>query len=144
MFRNWMGGSRDMWLARGGDGGKTCAARKVGEGTWVLNACPMDGGGLAVKPGGEVVTSWRRESSVYWTDGASFHAPEWKGKDSTAAVDAKGRTVLAWTEGTRLMVYDGGVRELAAQGGYASLAAAGSGVLAAWESGSGIIVTRLR
>jgi hypothetical protein len=144
MFRNWLGGSRDMWLASARDGGKTFAARKVGEGTWALNACPMDGGGLALKANGEVVTSWRRESSVYWTDGAQFRAPEWKGKDSAAAVDGKGRAVLAWTEGTRLMVYDGEVRELAAQGGYVSLAAAQGGVVAAWESGSGITVTRLR
>ena len=144
MFRNWLGGSRDMWLATSGDGGKSFASKKIGEGTWVLNACPMDGGGLGVKANGDIVTSWRREKSIYWTDGPSFQAPGWEGKDSALAVDAKGKPVLVWTEGMRLMVYDGEVRELAPHGRYAAVAASSAGVLAAWETGTGISVQRLR
>jgi hypothetical protein len=145
MFRNWLGGSRDMWVATSRDGGKSFAARKVGEGTWVLNACPMDGGGLGVKANGDVVTSWRREGKIYWTDGSTFQSPDWTGKDSALALDTKGKPVIVWTEGMRVMVYDGAaVRELAAHGGFASVAASGEGVLAAWESGAGISVQRLR
>jgi hypothetical protein len=144
MFRNWLDGSRDMWLATSRDGGRTFASRKVGEGTWVLNACPMDGGGLAVKGNGEIVTSWRREKSIFWTDGAQFHAPDWAGKDSALALDAQGKPVIVWTEGMRVMAFDGAVHELAPHGGFASVAASASGVLAAWESGTGISVQRLR
>ncbi|MFN0104084.1 MAG: sialidase family protein [Bryobacteraceae bacterium] len=144
MFRNWLGGSRDMWLATSRDGGKTFASRKVGEGTWALNACPMDGGGLGVKANGDVVTSWRREQKIYWTDGAAFQAPGWAGKDSALALDANGKPVMVWTEGMRLMFYDGAVQELAQHGGFASVAASSAGVLAAWEAGSGISVQRLR
>ncbi|MBL8238919.1 MAG: exo-alpha-sialidase [Bryobacterales bacterium] len=144
MFRNWLGGARDMWLATSRDGGKSFAAKKLGEGSWMLNACPMDGGGLGVKQNGEVVTSWRREQKIYWTDGGTFQAPGWMGKDSALAVDASGKPVMVWTEGMRVMVYDGVARELAAHGGYAAVAASGSGVLAAWESGNGISVQRLR
>ena len=144
MFRNWLGGSRDMWLASSRDGGKSFNAKKVGEGTWVLNACPMDGGGIAVKANGEVVTSWRREQEIFWTDGPAFQAPNWKGKDSALALDASGKPVIAWTEGMRLMLFDGSVRELARHGGFASLTGSKQGLLAAWESGTGIIVERLR
>ena len=66
MFRNWLGGSRDMYLATSGDGGKTFdAAEKLGAGTWPLNACPMDGGALAVRADGAVETVWRRGNKVF-------------------------------------------------------------------------------
>jgi hypothetical protein len=144
MFRNWLGGSRDMWLASSRDGGKSFTSKKVGEGTWVLNACPMDGGGLAAKATGEIVTSWRRDKTIYWTDGSQFHAPEWAGKDSALTLDAQGKPVIVWTEGMRVIAYDGAVQELAPHGGFASVAASKAGVLAAWESGNGISVQRLR
>lgn len=144
MFRNWLGGSRDMWLATSRDHGKSFTAKKVGEGTWVLNACPMDGGGLAAKANGEIVTSWRRDKQIFWTDGTKFQAPDWNGKDSALALDAQGKPVIVWTDGMRVMAYDGAVRELAPHGGYAAVAASKSAVLAAWESGNGISFQRLR
>ena len=144
MFRNWLGGSRDMWLATSRDGGKTFASKKIGEGTWVLNACPMDGGGLGVKANGETVTSWRRDKQIFCTDGSKFQAPDWTGKDSALTLDAQGKPVIVWTEGMRVMAYDGAVTELAPHGGFASVAASRTGVVAAWESGSGISVRRLR
>jgi hypothetical protein len=62
MFRNAWEGSRDLYLSRSADGGKSFdEGRKLGVGTWKLEACPMDGGvyaawthGMAVlvrKPG---------------------------------------------------------------------------------------------
>lgn len=66
MWRNWLGGARDMYLARSQDGGKTFgAAEKLGAGTWPLNACPMDGGAVAVGPKGEVATVWRRDQETF-------------------------------------------------------------------------------
>jgi hypothetical protein len=66
MWRNWLGGSRDMYLCRSDDGGRTfSAAQKLGQGTWPLNACPMDGGAVAVSKSGAVSTFWRRERQMY-------------------------------------------------------------------------------
>ena len=65
MFRNWLGGSRDMFLASSADGQRFAPAVKLGEGTWPLNACPMDGGALAVGRDGTVETVWRRGSEVF-------------------------------------------------------------------------------
>jgi hypothetical protein len=48
MWRNQLAGARDMYLAHSEDNGQTFSqAVKLGRGTWPLNACPMDGGGLA-------------------------------------------------------------------------------------------------
>ena len=66
MFRNWRGGSRDLYLISSLDGGRSFSdAQKLGVGTWPLNACPMDGGGLGVRSDGTVETVWRRKGTVY-------------------------------------------------------------------------------
>jgi hypothetical protein len=64
MFRNAVGGARDMYLVNSVDGTSFSAAAKAGQGTWKLNACPMDGGGISVQPDG-VHTAWRREKQIY-------------------------------------------------------------------------------
>jgi Neuraminidase (sialidase) len=48
MWRNWLAGNRDMYIARSPDGTRFSQAEKIGTQSWPLNACPMDGGGLAV------------------------------------------------------------------------------------------------
>lgn len=66
MWRNWLGGSRDMYLTRSEDGGKTFApAQKLGTGTWPLNACPMDGGAVAIAADGTATTFWQRSGKMY-------------------------------------------------------------------------------
>ncbi|GAB2541535.1 sialidase family protein [Spirosoma aerophilum] len=66
MFRNFLNGSRDMYLLRSADGGKTFGkVEKLGEGTWKLNACPMDGGGLDIDANGSISTVWRRADKLY-------------------------------------------------------------------------------
>jgi hypothetical protein len=66
MWRNNLAGARDMYACRSEDNGKTFSkAAKLGNGTWPLNACPMDGGGLAGTTDGGLVTVWRREKEVF-------------------------------------------------------------------------------
>lgn len=68
MFRNWLHGSRDLYLAQSSDGGSHFnQVQKLGTGTWKLNACPMDGGGLTVDEKGIAQTVWRRENTIYST-----------------------------------------------------------------------------
>jgi hypothetical protein len=69
MWRNWLQGARDMYCDRSTDHGKSFTpAEKVGQGTWKLNACPMDGGSLA-----DTCFTWRRENALYF---ASEMEPE--------------------------------------------------------------------
>ena len=66
MWRNSLDGDRDMYFATSSDGGKTFGkATKLGDGSWSLDACPMDGGSLAVAPSGKIVTVWRRDNDIY-------------------------------------------------------------------------------
>jgi hypothetical protein len=55
-----------MYLTTTNDDGQTFApATKLGRGTWMLSACPMDGGMVAATDGKNPMTAWRRENSVY-------------------------------------------------------------------------------
>ena len=66
LWRNALGGSRDMYHAISSDGGKTFAkGLKLGAGTWPLDRCPMDGGSIAVLANGKSATVWRRDKSVF-------------------------------------------------------------------------------
>jgi hypothetical protein len=66
MWRNALGGARDMYLTRSDNGGKTFQpAQKLGTGTWFLNACPMDGGALAFNRKNDALTLWRREQEIF-------------------------------------------------------------------------------
>lgn len=105
-FRNWMMGSRDIYYAVSDNKGKTFPEpKKSGTGTWRLNACPMDGGGLAVNDKGAVSAAWRRNSEVFY---ASPNRPEKKlgtGRDVSMAVN-KGNTLVAWHENNTIRIMD--------------------------------------
>ncbi len=69
MFRNFVDGYRDMYYVRSTDGGRTFSEGvKLGAGGWLLDACPMDGGALAVTSQGSATTVWRREDRIFRTE----------------------------------------------------------------------------
>ena len=137
MFRNALGGSRDMYLASSKDGGKTfTAADKLGAGTWKLDACPMDGGGVAVTPQGKVFTVWRRVNDVYLAPRGGAETLVHEGKDPSIVANAEG-VYIAWTSPEGVFVRVPGKTEpvtLDAAGGFVQLVAVPHGpVIAAWE-----------
>ena len=100
MFRNSIGGDRDMYVTSSKDDGKSFSpGRKLGSGTWTLDACPMDGGMLASGPKGALETVWRRDGNVYTAAGDG--SPEvllGKGQQPWIAATSKG-SVIVWTAG---------------------------------------------
>lgn len=67
MFRNWLLGSRDLYLLESDN--KAAAfdnPQKLGNGTWKLDGCPMDGGGLIVDEKADVHTVWQREGRIFY------------------------------------------------------------------------------
>jgi hypothetical protein len=145
MWRNVVEGSRDLYVASSTDGAHFEAARKVGAGSWKINACPMDGGGMAMS-NGRMISAWRRESDVYLTDGDGAEKRVGTGKDVALAVGRKG-TYVAWTKGAGLEVWKPGATapvELAAEGGFTELVALpDGGVLAVWEARNSIEAKRI-
>jgi hypothetical protein len=142
MWRNALDGNRDMYVSRSGDGGRTWErAAKVGNGSWPLNACPMDGGGLAAGPAGEPVTVWRRGMQIFTARPGGPESPVGEGKDPALAVTSRG-VFLAWTGAGGLTARTPSGRGpivLDPKGAYVQLAALHDGTaLAAWESGGSL------
>jgi len=103
-FRNWLMGSRDIYYVVSDNKGKTfSAAKKSGKGTWQLNACPMDGGGLAVNESGIVSAAWRRNSDVYYSQGSQPEQKLGSGRDVSMA-QSKSNTIVAWQEKNNIQV----------------------------------------
>jgi len=96
LFRNSLGGNRDMYLTTSADGLRFAPAKKVGSGTWKLNACPMDGGMLAVDGKGRIDTAWRREKSLFLTTGGTKETPLGPGEQPWIAATSAG-PVVVWT-----------------------------------------------
>ncbi len=98
MFRNWLNKSRDLYVASSTDGGKHfIPAQKLGEGTWKLNGCPMDGGGLTFNDKGDMQTVWRRENKIYAAEPGEAEHEIGEGKGCTIA-STNGKNVYAWSQ----------------------------------------------
>jgi hypothetical protein len=134
MWRNWLEGSRDMYMASSTDGAKTFSpATRLGQGTWTLNACPMDGGGLA-----GAYSIWRRQNAVYYTDDErSEHLLSAHGRQPVVGLGKAGPYFL-WQNDSQLMLNQRltvAPRVLSEAGAYPVIASATeeSAPVVAWE-----------
>jgi len=85
MWRGHDGGSRDMVVATSDDLGATFTKpAKLGEGTWKLEACPMDGGAI-VFGGGRLRSVWRRESQIFRAETTGAERPIGEGEQPSLA-----------------------------------------------------------
>jgi hypothetical protein len=103
MFRNWINGNRDLYLIASTNGGKTFGeAQKLGVGSWKLNGCPMDGGGLVINDDGTPQTVWRREAKIYAaTPGYEKELGEGRG---CSMETVNGKNIYAWTSDGNVVV----------------------------------------
>jgi hypothetical protein len=144
MFRNALGGARDLYLLSATTDKQSFGkAEKLGKGTWMLNACPMDGGGIA-HAGGGAVTAWRRDREIFL---AAPGKPETRlGEGQDVALAVSGSHIYAlWVQSSQLVSWiDNETETLAPKAAMPALVALPTGgVLAAWEQDGGISVQSL-
>jgi hypothetical protein len=103
-FRNWLMGSRDIYYLTSADKGESFSAvKKAGTGTWKLDACPMDGGGLSVSDMGLVSTAWQRNGEVFFSDEKLQERRVGSGRDINLLQN--GRSLLiAWQANANILV----------------------------------------
>lgn len=105
-FRNWLMGSRDIYYAVSTNKGKTFTdPEKSGTGTWRLNACPMDGGGLAINESGVTSTAWRRNNEVYYWAENQQEQKLGTGRD-VSMTQSKNNTFVSWQDKNIIKVMD--------------------------------------
>ncbi len=138
MWRNWLGGSRDMYAAISDDHGKTFApAQKLGSGTWKLNGCPMDGGAITFDAGGHLRTVWRREETAFASGTARDEQRLAEPGFQPIAVAGKRGIDYLWEARGGLMLQAGDTkpRQLADKARFAAAAALPKGgAIVVWES----------
>lgn len=142
MWRNWLAGARDMYLTRSRDGASFTKPEKLGVGSWQLNACPMDGGGLVVSQG-RVVTAWRRDREIFLDSPGEKEVAEGEGIDVALAAGKSG-VYSVWVTPTNVMALVPGKKQAIALGPKGAFPAVvglpGGGALAAWEADGGIAI----
>lgn len=140
MWRNWLGGNRDFYIAESTDRGDHFSpAIKMGTHSWPLRACPMDGGAVIASDAGTFAI-WRRQNEIMLT---TPNSPETKIGEGAQPVLARinGRVLSAWQNGSSLLIKNdlenGDVQRL--PGGYPSLVASSDGKHAylVWEGTEG-------
>jgi len=103
MWRNAIEGTRDMWLSTRAKGAaQFTAARKLGTGTWTLNACPMDGGRIVALGNGKFGAVWQRAGEVFVTGADGAETLLGQGKQPVA-IARDGQTFVFWQQGNDLV-----------------------------------------
>lgn len=148
MWRNAIGGARDMWAAVRPAGAKDFgAAAKLGEGTWMLKACPMDGGTVFPERDG-FATVWQRDGAVFFARTGEPELQLARGLQPVATA-TPARTVVVWQQGADLWTTspnpDSTPRLLAAKGRFPALVAipGHDRLLLAYEQGTAVVVDPL-
>lgn len=104
MFRNWLNGNRALYLIQSSNGGNSFGqAQKLGDGSWALNGCPMDGGGLVISKNGNAETVWNRKGVIYACEPGREESKLGEGKNCTME-SINGKNVYAWVEDRNVIV----------------------------------------
>ncbi len=143
MFRNAVGGSRDLWVMHSHDRETFGKPEKLGAGTWKIDACPMDGGGIA-RDAGKTITAWRREEDIFVDEPGKPEQKLGAGKDVAVAA-GNGKVYALWVNAGGLEAWSGGKPEvIAKEAAFPSVVALpGGGFLAVWETGGFIGLKKL-
>lgn len=111
-FRNWLMGARDIYYAVSTNKGKSFIAPvKSGNGSWQLNACPMDGGSMALNASGKVSAAWRRNGDVYYWTEKQVEQKLAAGRDVSMAQN-QNIVYIAWHDSKKVQVMNLNSRQI--------------------------------
>jgi hypothetical protein len=135
LWRNLVQGARDLYATETTDGLHFSPARKLGQGTWMLNGCPMDGGALAYDPAGGWLPVWKRVRTVFASDDATQERKVADGAAQPVATFLGSTPLIFWESQGTLMLQRGSTppQAFAPGGQYASVASRGPQAVVAFE-----------
>ncbi len=136
MFRNNLNGSRDLYLIKSLDAGKSFSgAQKLGIDTWKLNGCPMDGGGIVIDRSNMIHTTWQRRGLVYYAQPGEPEAYIAKGRNANISGTGP-NTVLTFenSDTVKLITLKNKNEVVVGNGGFLkSTVLQGNKILCVWE-----------
>ena len=141
MFRNWLKGSRDLYLITSVNKGKRFSeAQKLGLGTWPLKGCPMDGGGVTIDSHENIHTAWQRDGNVFYAEPGK---PEEKVGDGRS-VGLNGN-LIHWNKGAGLLFKPlyGETQKIGEGTGLKMMELNDKSILAIWEKDDEILFKKI-
>ena len=145
MFRNWLSGSRDLYLLQSDNKGNTFYGPvKLGNETWKLNGCPMDGGGLIVSGKDEVTTVWQRQGSIYYSKPHLAENKIYVGRN--CSITDPGNPIITWQDKNKLLLKELHKSEITVVGEGSFIKAIrtkDNKILCAWEKEGKIIFRKM-
>lgn len=135
MFRNWLNGNRDLYLISSNDGGNNFGeAGKLGESSWALNGCPMDGGAIALSQKDKPQTVWRRHDTIFACEPGKKEIAIGRGAGCTID-NFNDKTLYVWNEaGNIVCLLPGGTKKDLGKGSNPAIKAVGDKLTCIWES----------
>lgn len=136
MFRNWVNGNRDMYIIQSTNGGNTFkTAQKLGNNSWKINGCPMDGGAFAINKSGKINTVWRREDKIFTALPGMPEKQIGEGKACTIET-INDKNIYAWKEKNDIIILrPDGIKIVTGKGNTPILKALDDkNILCIWES----------
>jgi hypothetical protein len=145
MFRNALDGNRDLYVMQVRDGVRLNEPVHQGNASWKLNACPMDGGGLAIREG-RLGSAFRREKDVYLAEPGKPERLLATGQDVALGANNQGwYAVWSTPHGIDAMLPSAStITHLSTAGAFpAIVTTSGGGMLIAWEENGAISTARM-
>jgi len=106
MFRNNIGGFRDLYITKSIDNGSSFSIpEKMGSGTWEINGCPMDGGGITISNTGTFNTVWQRNGEVFMANSNANEQQLGFGRSPSISSNSN-KTSIVYTMGEDIMTTD--------------------------------------
>lgn len=99
MFRNKLEGARNMYLIKS-FGDSLGTPQKLGSGSFMINACPMDGGDISIVDNDDIVTVWRRQNEIFFCRPGKEEIKLGDGRTPVVAQPRSGPLVVWEQQGT--------------------------------------------
>ena len=134
MFRNWVNGSRDLYfMVSKNNASDFSKPVMLGNDTWKLNGCPMDGGSLAFNTN-SIVTVWRRHSNLYYYIPGSKEVDLGTGRNCTIT-SQKNMLLASYTQDGKVKIKDLKLKTetLLGNGDYLKVNIVGDKIICVWE-----------
>lgn len=135
MWRNLLQGARDLYVTETKDGKHFTPATKLGQGSWMLKACPMDGGSLAYDSESRRLPVWKRVRTVFTSEDSVRELPVAEPAAQPVAAFIGTRSLIVWESKGGLMIREGSAepRVYATDAKAASIASKGGLAVLAFE-----------
>ncbi|MBO9616852.1 MAG: exo-alpha-sialidase [Dyadobacter sp.] len=99
MFRNKLEGARNIYLIKS-HGDSLGTPQKLGNGNFMINACPMDGGDISIDEKDDIVTVWRRQNEIFLSRPGKEEVKLGEGRTPVVARTGSGPLVVWEQQGT--------------------------------------------